>query len=359
MVLMSEAAAVKKRTLLVFAYEFSPESMIFSHQFKIIMELSRSFEEVVLIVNSSRIDSRLPSNIKIYDLKWGQSPLALSIFRLYLYFLQTVITKKPNVIFSFMTETHSAMIGPIAKILGIKHVLWYAHVATPIRLKIAKLFVDRILTSTPDSIDFSSRKLIPIGQMIDDNDFPWLANRNYSRKENWIHVGRLDPSKNIDLLIETFLAFQSNNKKMILSLVGLSTPKFIHYENYLKKKYELAIENGLVNFLGRRTSDEISKLLQQSDLFIHAFEGSLDKSLIEATFSGVTVITKNQAFLREFGPLSSPFRNDPNYLHKEIENWLTLAPEYLRDVAEKRRLTASNSHSFSSWILRVENELFA
>jgi hypothetical protein len=114
-----------------------------------------------------------------------------------------------------------------------------------------------------------------------------------------------------------------------------------------------------VNFLGRRTSDEISKLLQQTDLFIHAFEGSLDKSLIEATFSGVTVITKNQAFLREFGPLSLPFRKDPNYLHQEIENWLTLAPEYLRDVAEKRRLTASNSHSFSNWIFRVENELFA
>jgi hypothetical protein len=146
---------------------------------------------------------------------------------------------------------------------------------------------------------------------------------------------------------------------MTLSLVGHSTPKFIHYENYLKKKYKIAIENGFVNFLGSKTSHEISKLLQQSDLFFHAFEGSLDKSLIEAIFSGVTVITKNQAFLREFGPLFLPFRNDPNYLHQEIENWLTLAPEYLRDVAEKRRLTASNSHSFSNWILRVKNELFA
>lgn len=356
---MSVKAVVERRTLLVFAYEFNPESMIFAHQFKVITELSSSFERVVLIVNSSKNDSRLPSNIKIYESNWGQSFLLFSIFRLYLFFFKTVISSKPDVIFSFMTETQAALISPFSKILGIRHVLWYAHVATPTRLKFAKFFVDRILTSTPDSISFSSRKVIPIGQMIDDADFPWCENRDYSRKENWIHVGRIDPSKNIDFLIETFLAFQLVNRKMTLTLVGLSTPKYIYYENYLKKKYQSAIEVGSVIFLGRKTAKEISKLLQKSDLFFHAFEGSLDKSLIEATFSGVTVITKNESYLREFGPLSAPFSKNPNYLYQEIENWLNHNPEYLKDVAEKRRLVASKSHSFANWILKVEYELFA
>ena len=346
-----------KARILMFAYDFDPQSQIFSHQYRAISEFSKNFNQVFLIVNSCMPNVNKPNNLQIYNLKWNESNIFVSVFRLYFFFFKIIVVFRPKIVFSFMTETHSALVGLFTRMLGIKHLLWYAHVATPIRLKIALFFVNRILTSTKDSISYSSKKVVAIGQMIDENIFYPPANKDYSRREKWIHVGRIDPSKNIEYLIETFLNFQNFNRKMTFEFIGSSTDKNQSYERYLKSKYKDSIDDGSIIFSGKKNSNEICLLLQESDLFCHAFMGSLDKTLIEATLCGLTVVTKNKAYLNEFGPLTKIPTYYTNYFSEELSSWQSASNDHLRIMAEQRRNIALVSHTFSNWILKVNAEL--
>ena len=87
-------------------------------------------------------------------------------------FLKFLGKYRKFIIFSHMTEVQSGIIAPISKLLGIRHLLWYAHKSKSKYLVWNNIFVDEILTSTSGSCPIKSHKIKPIGQGIDQNLFP-------------------------------------------------------------------------------------------------------------------------------------------------------------------------------------------
>jgi glycosyltransferase involved in cell wall biosynthesis len=196
--------------------------------------------------------------------------------------------------------------------------------------------------------------------MVDYSQFEFLENRNYDNRNRWIHVGRIDPSKKIDDLITTFIRQLEEHPESKFLIVGQATPGNESYENALKAKYKSETESGRIVFMGKQSHNQIRELLNHSDLFIHCFQGSLDKSLVEATMSGITVITCNDAYLSEFGGLNRDLRFDLNaleILQKEIDCWRNLSSHELLLLARKRSSHALSRHSLKEWLGKLVVEL--
>jgi glycosyltransferase involved in cell wall biosynthesis len=349
------------QNLLVIAYAFDPKSMVFSHQYQIICKLAEKFRQVYVIANDVNFRALKPENVKLFDLKWTSSSTFRNFRTLYKFTLPILFRNRNVVLFSFMTETHSMVLAPVTRMLGIKHILWYAHVSSPIRVKVAARLIDRILTSTTESIPANLKKrALAIGQMVDSNLFEFYGQRNYSKKSRWIHVGRIDPSKEIETLIIFFIGQLNINPYSVFLIVGEATEGNKDYEREIRARFAAEIEAGRIVFKGRQTHDQIKLLLNQSDLFIHCFRGSLDKSLVEATMSGITVITRNDAYLSVFGGLNEELKLELGtqaFIQYEINRWKSASSKDLELLAKKRADIALSNHSLNRWVEKLTAEL--
>lgn len=119
-----------------------------------------------------------------------------------------------------------------------------------------------------------------------------------NKRDNFIYVGRITESKNIELIIEIYKKTRSKGINGDLYLVGGFEPEY-------KEKIDTAIKKaGLIDqihFTGRVGHDEIYNYLSGSKYFLfptkEKFEGH-SNSLTEAMALGVVPIVSNMGFNR-------------------------------------------------------------
>ena len=350
------------RRLLIMNYAMDSKDAVFPHQIGIVAELSSTWDQVFVITYSTNPDelSLVPSNVVIMDLNWHKGSKFVAILKLFYFFLKVTLTKDQVVLFSYMTETLSALIAPLANILNIRHILWYAHASKPQRLSWCHLWVDKLVTSTQESCPIHSKKVIPIGQAVDQTVFscPDKKVRSNPSKMQVVHVGRLDPSKNIEKIIELFIEkFQS--KGSVLHLIGTNSEKHGNYESSLKSRFKSQVDSGQVIFHGKRDQAFINNVLCQSDIFLHAFSGSLDKTLIEAILSKTFVISSNQAFIKEFGCLgkATKFDNLSAFLSQELNIYQQSDVSELQSIVDRRYQHTLDNHSRRQWLKKLNQVL--
>ncbi len=121
-----------------------------SHQREVVCRLSEHFEKVSVITGSSS-NSPTPANVVLHEINWREGRPVRNASKLLYRFFKVTVTDRPTAVFSHMVPIHSAVTAPISRLLRIRHVLWYAHAATPISLRVATLFVNEILSSTAGS----------------------------------------------------------------------------------------------------------------------------------------------------------------------------------------------------------------
>lgn len=350
------------RRLIVFSYAMDSQNPVFPHQIEIIEDLSKTWDLLCVITYEANVEEiiRLPKNIRVFNLNWHKYPIVFSAIKFLFIFLYLFITQRRFVIFSFMTETLSALIAPFSRLMNIWHVLWYAHTSHPKRLTWCHFWVDRIVTSTPESISLKSQKIVPIGQAVNQNIFRCLHRQITDNRSQTklIHVGRLDPSKNITTLISVFHS-KFASSEAILHLVGSPTRGNEHYLMEIKSKIrELGLESRI--FLhGSQNQNRVKELLCQSDIFLHAFIGSLDKTLIEAVFCKTFVITANVNFIEEFGSFTelADESNLETFLGKEVDQYILANATDLISIIESRYSSAHRNHSRSQWLSKLDGVL--
>jgi len=110
--------------------------------------------------------------------------------------------------------------------------------------------------------------------------------------------------------------------------------------------------NGWLNFRGSIPRSETPKILGGNDIFIHGYQGSLDKTLIEATLVGLPVATINLEYHAEFGVWGSEDESQ-NSLAKQIEYLKSLTLERLASELKARRDIAVEKHSLEKWIEKL------
>ena len=328
--------------LIVMNYAMDDNNPIFSHQAQAVQALSPYFHEVTVITGSVGIHS-VPSNVKVISTHWVAGKKLVSVIK-FLVVASRHIFRKDVVIFSHMTEVQSALISPFTKVLRIPHWLWYAHKSKSKYLNWCAVALNGIITSTPGSCPISGNKVLPIGQGVNPADFMPSIDRPVFKTLNLIHVGRFDPSKNIPEIIQVCKKFDAAGTKLTFTQVGSPSTS-----DYRKIAERIIAENCNLPWLEFHPSvprKDLSVMLSASFAMIHAYRGSLDKTLVEATMQEVPVITVNQEYLDIFGSWSK--HRNPS-LDSELEAVTRASSESLKKELSRRRTIALKSHSLNQW----------
>ena len=338
-------------------YSLDPSNTIFGHQREIVEKLSSKFvSSAVISAHGNQLKRNNLNNKDILHLviDWKENQNFKNVFRAYSVFFKSLYSFRPQVVFFHMTDTLAALFAPFLKLLQIPGILWYAHASNSMPLKISRLFIKTIVSSTPGSFPKKDEKVIYIGQSINTELF-FFQERNLESPIQALYFGRFDPSKNLDRIIETSL-INSDNKGLVDSLTVMGTPsnqKAQKYKDDLDRRFKSLIDNQKLYFSPSVPRATIPELTKGYNLFIHAFEGSLDKVLLEATSLGLPVVTVNQEFIKEFGHWSK----SGSSLKEELLSYLDSDIEHRKAVVLKRHNLVSENHGLENWIDKLSSQL--
>jgi len=330
------------------------ESLLFSHQRSVALKLSERFSRTTVLTADSKWQET-GGGIPIISSRWVPGKRFLSAVR-FLWLVTPVILKDRGhiVVFSHMTEVQSLLIAPLCKLLGIDHYLWFAHARKSPYLLLAYPFLSGVITSTSGSCPVSGKKVHVIGQGIH------LMKTGVSHQMpnippiKWYHIGRIDSSKRIELIIEAVKEARKCNDKLSVDFFGLPSESVSTL--YYKSLIELSKgENyrSWLHFRGPISRNDIYKVSQMYDGFIHAFDGSLDKALLESVICRRVVVTLNNEFHREFADNIHGWGYANQNLGDQLIQTLSQKPDSILNLLESRYEIATNKHSLEGWIKRL------
>jgi glycosyltransferase involved in cell wall biosynthesis len=341
--------------LIVVNYSMSSKSLVFSHQREVVRELSHFFE-MVEVFTTEVSSEPLPRNIKVSYIPWkANSPLRNVVTVLKLLY-PALIRNRTSVLFTHMTDVHSAILAPLTWLLKMRHILWYAHAKNSKYLIWSSFFVSKIVSSTPGScnLGINKKKVVYINQGIDSKNFSFYA-RSLKKLHKILYYGRLDPSKNIHLFPD--LVFELNRSSNCYSIDVYGRPANLVSEKYyfdVASSPKAKSQKTSITFHDPITRALIPNIAKRYDIFLNLFSGSLDKTLIEATFMGMPVITWNREYCSMFGTWSnSSVTETLDFIIKEFEFINSLKKIELNKEINRRLDLAIKNHSFEGWINRL------
>jgi glycosyltransferase involved in cell wall biosynthesis len=327
---------------------------VLSHQPQVVEELSIHFKEITVLTldNLNRVYS-INNNIRIYSPTFGCNNRLLRFIKFYIVFIQILIKHRPQLVFSHMAIVPSLSVIPITKLLCIPNVLWYAHAKRTLWTYLAKNFCTKVISSTRGSFPHLSPNVHFIGQGIPTNVF--LQNRTIRAPiKSCVYVGRLDVSKNIHLLIETVFNVRKLGFLITLSLYGSPLRgESLVYIQQLQDKW-LTHNSTWLKFNDSIPRSDIPRILKEHDVFIHAFQGSLDKTLVEASLSGIGIVTTNKEFQQSF---RYPEEQLDLSLQDLLIYYLSMSEQQRMTVMLKNQKIAAEEHSSTNWMWRLVTEL--
>jgi len=341
-------------SLLILNYSINQSNMLFSHQREVAKELARVFDDVIVVTADPNIGDPLPSVSRVITTKWEAGSRFLSAFRFLVTVLPILLRNRKSVLFSHMTEVQSALIAPFCRLLGIRHYLWYAHTSNSLYLRLCFPFLSGVITSTKGSCPISGRKVYPIGQGVKSSMNESSYRHSTNSYLNWYHVSRIAPSKRIELIVKAIHQVRLSGVPLTLDIFGIPSDAggTLYQEQLLAQTREYTKE-GWLKFRGKLDPTAASETIRTYDGFIHAFQGSLDKTLVEASLARNFVVTVNKEYLNAFKVETSSNTNDLESLVLQLHRFIEMpAGDRILEV-ERRWSIASSDHSIKGFIDRL------
>ena len=332
------------------------KSQVFSHQVEVVNKLADKYDQVTVLTGLIGT-YKVSSNVKVFSCNWIPGNRFFSLYRFMMKFLQLLSSNKFTCIFSHMTSVQSTFISPITRVLRIRHYLWYAHTSDNIYLQISRALTNGIITSTPGSCPIKGRKVYAIGQSVDSKVFNKKL-RLETPIIKLIHIGRFDPSKNIESIVAEIKQLRDEHPGLKLNIIGSpSGDKFQQYMESVKSKFMADVQIGWLTFTPAIERRKLPDELKKYDCFVHAFQGSLDKTLVEATFSAIPVATVNKEYLKIFGKWSYSNSDNQITLTSELKFILNLDATAMTKEVDRRYEIARADHDIEGWVNRLANVL--
>ena len=127
----------------------------------------------VSVITMLKGELAVDSNVTVHSLGkergWSEPRRLVEFYRLV---SRVVRERHIDACFAHMAPLFASLFAPVAKAKGIPVLLWYAHGALPLKVRIAHALADRCVTSTPSAFRLKSEKIFVIGQGIDTAAFP-------------------------------------------------------------------------------------------------------------------------------------------------------------------------------------------
>jgi glycosyltransferase involved in cell wall biosynthesis len=313
-------------------------------------EAAKKFSKiVVLTLRAGEYD--LPQNVSVYRLKEKYNSDLLSrleiIIKLFYYSIK--FRKQYDGVFSRGEPKYIILCGWLWRLMGKKTVLFFAHYKTSGLAKIANKIAHLTVTSVPEAANDLSA--IPIGQAIDADNFQFSKSiNNQSGVKNFLVFGRVSEVKRVVEIVQAFK--QANTVNSTLTIVG----KALTEEYGVKVRQEISDTPNIKWIAENVAYENVPALYQDFDILINATPGSLDKTIVEASMSGLLVIATSGGYgrvLGEDGEYLNP--QDADKLSKTIERISGMSPVDINMIATKVRFNVVNMHSLAGNVNRLYN----
>ena len=196
-------------------------------------------------------------------------------------------------VFVHMNQIYVVLAGLYWRLSGRTIGLWYTHGTSSWSLRMATCLAHHIFSATRYSFPLSGsvidKKVIVTNHGVDADIF---SPRVVQKDIDLLTIGRLSPSKNLELLL-TVLKNLQTYKPISLTIIGSAVTD--SNQEYVQKLKEQSASLGvadLINWVGAVPNEELPDYLRRTKVFVHASTtGSLDKTLLEPLFVGVPVVT--------------------------------------------------------------------
>ena len=320
----------------------------------IIKEFSYEFSTISVLTGFHSGES-ISNNVKVYSTRWVENQNLRNVFKYYYVLIKLLIRDRPRICYTHQAAPQAVLAAPIFKVMKIKNILWYASVSDSWSIRWANRIVDRLLTSTNLSKPFDSAKYQAIGQAIQTKNIKKKISYSKTLNPKFLNVGRLDPSKEIENILST-LKSEITLDSFTFNHFGSSTQNSGRYKRELEFIFSEEISAGKVIFNGGIQYSHLINEYAGYDIFIHSFNGSLDKVLVEALASGLPVVTTNLAFKEIFGSWAEKIDAS---LSEELECFLELSQEHVNKTLITQMQILKSQHSLETFPKRVRQQFDA
>lgn len=329
------------------------QSQLFSHQRKVVEKLSHFFDHVDVITAEDFHDLAI-RGVDVYSTNWVPGQTNRNVFKFYRVALPLLWRHRRGIIFSHMTQIQTFLTLPLSWLFGLRHFLWYAHKSYSLSLRICYPFLDALITSTPGSCPVSGERVFPIGQAVDTNISDRISKLPTWPPKSFYHISRMDPSKNIERIVEALLPYHQSDRSISLTFYGApSSEETMDYFEQLKYKFSGSDYSDWVHFEGPIDNKDLAQISLNHDAFIHAFWGSLDKALVEAIMLKRIVISSNPEYLREFYGKVIQEKEIVEELRKQLSLIYSSSSSDIIEEIDRKSIIVLKNHGLEAWTTRL------
>jgi len=326
-----------------------------------ILELAKNLDLLIIICQEKGDISNIPDNIEIHSLgKEKNKSKFLQFVNCQLLIVKCL--SRVDGVFSHMAAQFAVVTGLWCKLYNKKLVHWHVHRSVNKYLKLSRLFVNEYITANKESFRMKTRKKVNIfghGINISKHKTQLTINKNANNKFIILSVGRISPSKNIDVIISAIEKIYLNEPelrdKILLQIIG--GPGLRAQEKYYLELIKDVKEKGLnniIDFVGPLPRSEVLPYYQNCDLFINLSDtGSVDKVVLEAMAFEKLVLTSNEAFKNMLPEQLFCLTNNADLLVEKIKKLYNLSKDEKIKLQKDLRQEVVDNHNLELLIAKI------
>ncbi len=316
-----------------------------------IAALSRRVDEVVVLADSA-LEGSLPENCVVRTFAAGsRAGRGLRFERALI--SEFAHRRRPTAVIAHMCPIYAVLAAPLARPLGTRVLLWYAHWNRTRMLEAAVRASNIVISVDPRSVPVTSPKVIGIGHGIDVSDFA-CSPASMDATVELVALGRYSAAKGLAPIVRAVGQALENGVDVRLRVHGTSSPpqETANLEQLRVLVATLGLE-GRVELGGPLPRTEIPGILARSTVLVNNMRpGAPDKVVYEACAACRPVLVSNPLFDNLLDDLEPALRfplDDVPALAARIAALADLDPAARQALGTTLRERVLAHHSVDSW----------
>ena len=306
----------------------NPEDEAFGFAYAWVKKLASKVENLVVItINGNKVTKLLKLNKAIYS---------------------AIIKEKIDLVFCHMYPEFTILAALYAKLFKKPVATWYEHGSISIRLRLAHLLTNRIISASRQGFQLDSDKHVILGHGIDTELFK-PANKLGS---NLLSVSRISRSKNLTAIIDAYSKIKDSPNLVIVGSPAGQDGRL--YIDEIKRQVANINMQDKIIFTGGINHKQLTEKYNSGQIFINtSHTGSIDKAGLEAISSGLLLLTTNKAFAEILGNYKSLLLAENHNLADKLAALLKLPENKKKEIASYLRQQIIDNHSADNLISRM------
>lgn len=340
--------------LLLFNLKTDSESDVLGFTTDWINALSTHFEKIFVMTMEA---GRVGVNANVSVLSVGKEKGFSEVHRAWEFYrilTRLLAREKIDFCFAHMMPLFALMGWPLLERRGIPILMWYAHKAKPLTMRLAVMAAKRVVTPSKESFSIKSDKVHVIGHAVNTSIFRPLT-QDQEKDLGFLYVGRITPIKRMDLALSAMNIVVNDDPQSRIKLSIVGTTQNASDDLYFADLRKLVRTYGLqerVEFVGRVPYHAVPNYYLRSACVLNLCgDGSVDKAVLEAMSCGLPVITTNRTYEKLIGPELSDlcYTNAAEWgVAERMKSILAMPSEERNRVGVRLRETVLQGHSLHS-----------